>query len=439
MIQFRAAGSRLSNKVGYQVCGSTLLNHLKKLSLPEFEVPEILGVDDFAWRKGRKYGTILVDLERHQPIAVLADRKAETLAEWLTQHPGVKVLSRDRSTTYKKGMSQGCPEALQVADRFHLVQNLGEILEQVFSPYQKELKLLEQRQRQTLVRDEERLVTPRPTASTKARAKTQVKHQQRVEQQQQIKKLDEQQWSQEAIAQTVGVSVQTVRRLLRRLDLPTTPPRRRSFGRSLLDPYKPAIIEWFNSGIRQSDRLMSLLEQKGYTGGKRTLQRYLSSLRQSQGIAPKRGHSAKVLAKVLPSVRDPQSPPLTPRRAAYLLLKKPENRNSEETELVTQLAATTPTLAVAVELANRFLQMLRQRQPEAFDAWLIAALNSPLQPFQSFAESLSQDYAAVRASLTLDISNGPVEGLNNRLKMLKRQMYGRAGLDLLSKRLILAH
>jgi transposase len=141
------------------------LNHLKKLSLPEFAVPKILGVDDFAFRKGQRYGTILVDLELNQPIALLADRKAETLTDWLTQHPGVEVLSRDRSKTYKSAMDKGAPAATQVADRFHLVQNLEETLEKVFSSYGNELKAVEQQQRQNSASTETVVVTPKPTTT----------------------------------------------------------------------------------------------------------------------------------------------------------------------------------------------------------------------------------------------------------------------------------
>lgn len=173
-----AAGARLGSQLGYLSCGSTLLNHLKKLPLPEVETPKILGVDDFAFRKGRQYGTILVDLEQHQPIALLPDRKAETLADWLTQHPGVEVLSRDRSKAYKSGMIQGAPEAIQVADRFHLVQNLGETVEKVLSSYGTEFKAIEEKQRQASVSDspETVVVTAKPTATAVAQQQIQAGH-----------------------------------------------------------------------------------------------------------------------------------------------------------------------------------------------------------------------------------------------------------------------
>lgn len=429
-----SAGTHLVHQLGYQACGSTLLNHLKQLPLPQFKVPKLLGVDDFGFRRGRQYGTILVDLEQHQPIALLGDRKAETLADWLLQHPGVEVLSRDRSKVYRSGMNQGAPTALQVADRFHLVQNLAETLEKVLSSYSAELKAIEQQQRPPVTIPEAVIVRAKPTATAQAQAQFQAAHEKRVEQHQQIKKLHQQQWSQLAIAQAVGVSVRTVRRYLRLPDLPATLPHRQSFGRSVLDPYKPLLLEWWNGGIRQPTLLVSLLQQQGYQGSERTLTRYISHLRQAQGLPAKPGHSPQSSVKVV----DPQSPPLTARRVSYLIVKRQENRARADRELMQQLVTKHSDLAIAVGLADEFLRLLRQRQGEALEAWLMKALESSFKPFQSFAAGLLDDYAAVKASMMSNVSNGPVEGLNNRLKLLKRQMYGRAGLELLSKRFILA-
>ena len=139
----------------------------------------------------------------------------------------------------------------------------------------------------------------------------------------------------------------------------------------------------------------------------------------------------------LPKVVDPQIPPLTPRRVAYIVLKHEKNRDKDDVQLLNDLVTEHRDIAITIGLADEFLQMLRQRRAEAFDDWLMKALKSALKPLQTFARGLFDDYAAVRASMMSNVSNGPVEGLNNRLKMLKRQMYGRANLDLLSKRFIL--
>lgn len=162
--------------------------------------------------------------------------------------------------------------------------------------------------------------------------------------------------------------------------------------------------------------------------------RYISQLRQAQGLPAKRGHFAQSTIKV----SDPQPPPFTARRASYLVVKRQENQASEDQELLRRLVEHHPDLAMAVELADEFLQMLRQRQSKGFEAWLMKSLKSSFKPFQTFSEGLFDDFAAVKASMTLMVSNGQVEGQINRLKMLKRQMYGRAGLELLSKRFILA-
>jgi len=432
-----AAGARLGDCLGYGVCGSTLLNQLQKLPLPNFSTPKVLGVDDFAFRKGHHYGTILVDLETHQPIALLADRKAETLVEWLRAHPGIEVLSRDRSKTYKSAMTEGAPEAIQVADRFHLVKNLSETLEQAFSSYRSELKAAEQSQHQATVTgapEETVLAVAKPTAREKVQQQIQQNQRQKIDQQKTIKSLWTQGWPQARIAQTLGISFKTVKRYSTLPDFPDVPPRRTTFGRSLLDPYKPKLLDWWNSGIREPSILMELLKPCGYEGSLRTLQRYLSGLREAQGLPPVRIKVAQTLPKVL----DSQSPPFTPGQAAYLVVLNPENRQAEETDLLNRLVEQHPDLSELIELADEFLLLLRQRQVDAFDGWLLKAASCALKPLQKFAKGLLDDYAAVKASLMTEFSNGPVEGLNNKLKMLKRQMYGRANLELLARRFIMA-
>lgn len=429
-----AAGARLSHHVGTGVCGSTLLNVLEKIPLPGFEVPKILGVDDFAFRKGQQYGTILVDLERHRPITLLADRKAETLAKWLTQHPGVEVLSRDRSATYRSGMDEGAPNAVQVADRFHLMQNLQETLEKLLNSYSCQLQAVEQQWRQDKASTETVVVIAQPTATVDAQARALAKYQRRVEQDQEIRRLHQQQWTQRAIAEAVGVSERTVRRKLHSPELTEVPARRSTFGRSILDPYKPKILAWWNDGIQESTVLMGFLQQLGYTGSDRTLMRYLKQLREAQGLPPRRAPSAPGLAKV----SDPRLPPFTARRASFVIVKPEQHRDAEEVDLLARLVASHPDLNKAVELAEEFSQLLRERKAEGFEPWLMKALKSTLKSFQAFAKSLFEDYAAVRASMVLEVSNGMVEGFNNRLKMVKRQMFGRAGLELLRKRLIVA-
>ncbi len=430
-----AAGSRLANRLGYTGCGATLLNHLHRLSLPELEVPKILGVDDFAFRKGHQYGTILVNLENHKPIALLADRKADTLANWLRDHPGVEVFSRDRSKTYKSAMDKAAPEAIQVADRFHLVKNLSETLEIALGSYRAELKAAAQIQHPVSLADraETVVVIPQPTATAATQEQTQSNHQQRVKQQREIKVLREKRWTIIAIAREVGVSERTVQRYNALPDFPETHTRRPTYGRSLLDPYKQEVLAWWHSGMMNSNELMASLLQKGYEGSQRTLQRYICGLREAQGIPRTRGQ----VAKALPNVIAPHSSSFTPRQAAYLIVLREENRELEDKDLLEHLVKQHPDLATLVALADEFLQLLRQRQSDAFESWLMKTLICQVQPLKRFAAGLMDDYAAVKASMMTEVSNGPVEGLNNRLKMLKRQMFGRAGLELLTKRFIM--
>ena len=177
------------------------------------------------------------------------------------------------------------------------------------------------------------------------------------------------------------------------------------------------------------------LQQQGYRGSYATVARYAQRLRQAQGLAPRQPPPA---AHPLPVVAEPQHGHLTPRGTAWLVLRRPETRTPAEEQHLTLLTAQQAELTEAVTLARDFAELVRTRQPERLDGWLARATTSAVSALQRFAQGLRDDYAAVKAGVTVPWSNGPVEGHINRLKMLKRQMFGRAHLDLLSRRFVRA-
>lgn len=200
----------------------------------------------------------------------------------------------------------------------------------------------------------------------------------------------------------------------------------------MLTPYKPYLLEQWNAGQRQTQQLFEEIQQQGYTGSYMTVTRYTHQLRQAQrqqlSTLDGRGPA--------PTIVDSGQPPLTARRATWLVLKPQKQRSAKDEPLLMKLQQH-PDLATVIHLAQQFAELVRQRQFKQLDRWLEQANHSLVKQFQNFAKSLQEDYEAVKTGVTLAVSNGQVEGQINRLKMLKRQMYGRANLDLLSKRFIL--
>jgi len=428
-----AAGSRLSQQMGHPVSLNPLLQLVSRLPMPAILAPKTLGVDDFAFRKGQTYGTILVDLDRNRPIALLPDRDSETLSRWLQQHPGVQVLSRDRSTAYKQGMTQGAPAAVQVADRFHLLQNVTDVLQQVLRQQGRVLKLAPVPLSLTgLLREdsEQQLVFAQP--SPKTQQQFEQRRAQRLKTYQTIWQLHYQGQSVSEIAQQVNLSARTVQRYLK---TPSFPERqaRSDRGRSLVHPYREYLIQRWNQGRRGMRKLFRDLQQQGYRGSYMSLNRYIHRLQQGQQAS-----EVVPVFKPAPQPVSAHQQTLTARRASYLSLQNPQTQSAVDEQLLHRLIEQNPTLAPAIEMAQAFAQLVRQRQSQQLDGWLQQAENSDIEAFQRFAKSLKEDYEAVKAGVTLPISNGQVEGQVNRLKMLKRQMYGRASLGLLTRRFLLA-
>jgi transposase len=427
-----SAGARLSRELGMPAARNTLLRLIRAAPLPPDASPAVLGVDDWAFRKRHRYGTVLIDLERRRRVTLLPDREADTLATWLGDHPGVRTVVRDRAGAYADGARRGAPTAEQVADRFHLVQNVAEVLETVFTTHAADLRAVEQANPDAGSEPTVRPAPPHREASKRAKAAE--RRERRLARYQQVWALHRDGWSGDAIARHLGISRRTVGRFLRHATFPERQGRSDA-GHSQLDPWKPVILERWNAGCRHSRRLFREIRDQGYRGSYPTLARYTQRLRQAQQEVASRRPGRR---RPLPPVSDPQKQPLTPRNAAWLVLRRSQHRDATDAEQLNRLRTQHAALTEAITLAEEFVAFLRARDPERLDPWLTRAQDSTLPAFRNFARKLDSDHDAVRAALTLPWSTGQVEGQINRLKMIKRQMFGRANFDLLNRRFILA-
>jgi transposase len=428
------AGGRLSRRLGCTLSRQTLLRLVRRLPLVGDRTPRVLGVDDFALRRRQAYGTVLTDLERRQPVALLPDREAETLAQWLRAHPGVEVITRDRARAYADGARHGAPEATQVADRFHLLQNLLETLEQVFHTHRTALAAVNEalrRQGVPLVDGTVAVAVPPPPPT--GQEKTGQRRARRVECHQQVWALHEQGWPGHAIATHLGIGKNTVFRYLRTTTLPER-RRRRDGGHSVLNPYKPYFLERWNAGCHDALRLCGELQRRGYPGSYATVARYAQRLRRAQGQPPRHRRPRPTLTVVA----EPHHRLLTARQAAWLVVRHEEKRTEDEAQQLAQLHAQHADVAEAIDLAQDFVRLVRQRQPQELEPGLARAAKSAAGAFQRFAKGLRDDDDAIKAGVTLPWSRGPVEGQITRLKLRKRQMFGRASLALLARCFVLA-
>jgi transposase len=436
------AGARLAAELGYRVSPDTLLRLLRQAPEIERPTPAVLGVDDWAIHKGLTYGTILVDLERHRPVDLLPDRSSASLAAWLRAHPGVQLIARDRAGVYAEGARDGAPDAVQVADRWHLVDNLADALEDFFRSKGAALAAATAALAAQTAGSEHgaggaaaptdaiyqgKRRRPRPQlARARQEAAAEAGVARRRAKYEQARALHAQGATNAAIARTVGIGHRTVYRYLHQD--PPVRKRRSDYGqRRVITPFEPYLLKRWAEGCRTATVLWREIRDQGFAYSLTNVQRLVAELRRSD--PPPGGRPRTTLTQ-------PHGPP--PRQAAGLLLRRPEKRTDEQRAYLQHLHVADPAIAIAIDLVADFLVMLRRREGARLPAWLDAAEASGVGDLARFARKLRADLAAVQAGLTLLHSNGQTEGHVNRLKLLKRQGYGRAKVDLLRTRVLRA-
>jgi transposase len=429
------AGKRLSEKLSLHSSPDTLLRLVRAAPEVEQMTPRVLGIDDWSFRRGRKFGTILIDLERRVPVDLLPDREAETLKKWLADHPGIEIISRDRGGAYAEGARTGAPHAQQAADRWHLCKNLSETLEGFL--LRKKSALKEALDEKGVAENKPTVSEPWHTGLTKHHEEVSLqRHQERIERYHKIQELAAKKVNPIDIARQVGMSRQSVYVYLQ-MDQP--PERRRSSRKKkqLIDPYKPYLIKRWNEGCRSAQQLYSEIQEQGYTGSDTNVRRFLAPLRANKGI-PRSFKQVEPTPETMMTHQEIERrrPPTALQVARWMALP-PERRLDWQNTYLERLYQADPVIARTAELVFDFATMLRERQGEQqLDGWLAQAEEQEVAELRSFAHGLRKDYDAVKAGLTLSWSQGQVEGHVNKLKLLKRQMYGRAGFPLLRKRVL---
>jgi transposase len=367
----------------------------------------------------------------------LPDRAAASVATWLAQHPTVTAVCRDRSDLYADGIRRGAPQAVQVVDRFHLVQNLRQALEAFLLDHRAALQTAAVGTAIALTPTASSVpVTPLyrgrrrpPKSAPREEAARPPRHARWVAIYDAVHALRAQGTPIAIMARQLGISRPTVYAYLRR-DTPPGPRRlQRPPSARVLTPYLPYLMRrWRESGA-DSRQLWREIQAQGYRHSARTVCRFITQLRRTADA----GHPPE--SQGSPYTR-PQGPSA---RAVSFAMVSPVAKRSRKTQVyLDQLCQMEVDIARAHALSQAFLAMVRERRGEDLEAWLAEATRSGIDELARFARGLQDDLTAIKAGLTLAWSNGVTEGQIHRLKRVKRQGYGRAGVALLRQRVLQA-
>ncbi|MCL2585112.1 MAG: ISL3 family transposase [Streptosporangiales bacterium] len=414
------AGTRLAARLDLPASRTGMLRLVMALPDPGPGSPAVVGIDDFAFRRGRDYGTIIIDMETGKPVDLLPDREAGTVADWLKNHPGIEIICRDRAGAYADGARKGAPDAIQVADRWHIYHNLCEHVDKAAARHR---SCLDEAVREEPAepaapeppddRDLQAEAAARRVEESALAARTRQRYDL-------VQSLKAQGKGIKPVMRETGLAKGTVRRFYYAETVDDLLAKVRDGRPSVLDGHKPYLHQRWNEGCTSATRLHAELKERGYKGSYSVLRDYVQQFRQ-EGAAP-------------PFPSRPKA-----RDLARWIASDPDGLVDEEKESLARIRERCPQLDALAGHVTEFARILTGRHGDRLDAW-IAAVEADDQPeLHSFVRGINRDYDAVLNGLTLEWSSGKVEGNVNRTKMLKRQTYGRATFPLLRKRVLLAH
>ncbi|WP_124033492.1 ISL3 family transposase [Herpetosiphon llansteffanensis] len=427
-------GARVAQALGMPTSHTTMLRHIHQLPIPPITTPTAIGIDEWAWRKRTAYGCIVVDLHTNRVLDLLPDQAQSTIVTWLRQYPSIQIVSRDRGGGFAAAITAALPTATQVVDRWHLIKNYGEALEAALLSKRAVLRAActppESAADVPLIDPFVGALTrtgrhgpdaPMLEADISARRE---RHAVLCALHAQIHTLRATGADIVSIAKMVSTTRATVYRYLAMETPPDwVQPRRRT----TLDPYKAFLLQQWTAGCQSPRQLWRMIRAQGFTGAETAVTRYLAFM----GCQKTKPRPIIHPTYALNNGRIPSAV-----HTAQWVLLAPTRRTANQQAFLDAVAAADPDCATLITLSEQFLAMIRANEAAALTAWITAAITTTTGHLHRFAQRLRQDEAAVRAGIAGPWSNGPVEGQIHRLKLLKRQAYGRASLALLRIRLI---
>ena len=439
-------GRRLCAQLGIDTSGDTILRRLRAAPRPSANAGNIIGIDDFAFRRGQRYGTIVVDHESGEVIDLLPDRTSAEVEAWLLARTAMPtIVTRDRSGVYAKAITTAVPGAVQVADRWHLLVNCREALVRVLDRHH------------SLIADAMTAIAPKtseppgpdsaplaenvlpvadvpavlspPPVSSKDRQQSIDRRAKRVARYEQVLELSRQGQSQRSIVRMLKIS----RRLVFKwLGADGFPERAKRHHCKQVDLYVEELRARWAAGDRNARALTRHIRTLGYTGGSDAVKRCVAPWRTPTERLRLCGSKPRPKTPIPPKLQRPSSD-----RLSWLLIKDDIDRRAGESTLLEELRKSCEPVRVATNLARAFGQAVRERDINALTAWMERASQpESTKEMNGFAVGLARHWPEVKAAVELPWSNGRTEGHVNRLKLIKRKMYGRAKLDLLRIRVL---